>query len=71
MKVKTSPGITNKCIFKNMDLLDELLSTIPNAQRTTEVLNNLHIMIERFTQMRQLFSVFNQFFSIFHFYQIN
>ena len=42
------------------DILDELLSTIPNAQRTTEVLNNLHIMIERFTQMRQLFSVFNK-----------
>lgn len=25
MKVKTNPGITNKCIFKHMDLLDELL----------------------------------------------
>jgi len=25
MKVKTSPGITNKCIFKHMDLLDKLL----------------------------------------------
>jgi hypothetical protein len=24
MKVKTTPGITNKCIFKHMDLLDEL-----------------------------------------------
>lgn len=25
MKVKTTPGITNKCIFKHMDLLDELI----------------------------------------------
>ena len=25
MKVKTTPGITNKCIFKHMDLLDELV----------------------------------------------
>ena len=24
LKVKTTPGITNKCIFKHMDLLDEL-----------------------------------------------
>ena len=25
MKVKNTPGITNKCVFKHMDLLDELL----------------------------------------------
>ena len=24
LKVKNMPGITNKCIFKHMDLLDEL-----------------------------------------------
>ena len=24
MKVTTTPGISNKCIFKHMDLLDEL-----------------------------------------------
>ena len=30
------------------DMLDELLSTIPNAQRTENVLNNIHLMIERF-----------------------
>ena len=24
MKIKTTPGISNKCIFKHMDLLDEL-----------------------------------------------
>lgn len=38
------------------DLLDEMLSTIPNSQRTTNVLHNIHIMIERFKQMRTQFS---------------
>ena len=43
------------------DLLDELLSTIPNAQRTPKVLNNIHIMIERFKQLREHFSYFDQY----------
>jgi hypothetical protein len=43
------------------DLLDELLSTIPNAQRTPRVLNNIHIMIERFKQLRDTFSSFDQY----------
>jgi len=43
------------------DLLDELLSTIPNAQRTPRVLNNIHIMIERFKQLREHFSLFDQY----------
>lgn len=43
------------------DLLDELLSTIPNAQRTPRVLNNIHIMIERFKQLREFFSYFDQY----------
>jgi hypothetical protein len=43
------------------DLLDELLSTIPNAQRTPKVLNNIHIMIERFKQLREHFSFFDQY----------
>jgi hypothetical protein len=38
------------------DLLDELLSTIPNAQRTPRVLNNIHTMIERFKQLREEYS---------------
>ena len=42
------------------DLLDELLSTIPNADRTREVLNNIHRMIERFKQLRSLYSVFDE-----------
>jgi hypothetical protein len=41
------------------DLLDELLSTVPNAQRTPRVLNNIHIMIERFKQLREYFSFFD------------
>ena len=43
------------------DLLDDLLSTIPNTQRTPRVLNNIHIMIERFKQLRQAFSDFDQY----------
>ena len=43
------------------DLLEELLSKIPNAQRTTKVLNNVHIMIERFKQLRSQFSDFDSY----------
>ena len=43
------------------DLLDDILSTIPNAQRTPRVLNNIHVMIERFKQLRELFSTFDQY----------
>lgn len=43
------------------DLLDELLSSIPNAQRTTVVLNNIHRMIERFKQLRSEFSKFDKY----------
>ncbi len=43
------------------DLLDELLSTVPNAQRTPRVLNNIHITIERFKQLRDRFSTFDQY----------
>jgi len=43
------------------DLLDELLSTIPSIQRTTRVLNNIHIMIERFNQLRSSFSIYDKY----------
>ena len=46
------------------DLLDELLSTIPNAKRTPRVLNNIHLMIERFKQLRERFSTFDQYGNI-------
>ena len=42
------------------ELLDDLLASIPNAQRTRIVLNNIHIMIERFKQLRNKFSTFDQ-----------
>jgi hypothetical protein len=42
------------------DLLDELLSSIPNAQRNVMVLNNIHKMIERFKQLRAEFSKFDK-----------
>ena len=40
-------------------MLDELLSTIPNVDRTTSVLNNIHTIIERFVQLRNDFSIFD------------
>ena len=42
------------------DLLDDLLSTIPNSQRTQKVLNNIHTIIERFKQLREHFSYFQE-----------
>ena len=42
------------------DLLDELLSTIPNTQRTQTVLNKINQMIQRFVQLRQEFSTFDE-----------
>ena len=43
------------------DLLDDMLSTIPNSQRTPRVLNNIHTMIERFKQLRENFSSFDEY----------
>ena len=45
-------------IQKN-DLLDELLSEIPTSNRTSIVMNNIHKMIERYTQLRNKFSTFD------------
>ena len=41
------------------DLLDDMLSTIPNSQRTDVVKNNIHKMIQRFQQLRDTFSIFD------------
>ena len=38
------------------DLLDEMLSTIPSSERSRKVLNSIHIMIERFKQLREKYS---------------
>ncbi len=42
------------------DLLDELLSNVPNSQRTNRVIANLHKMVERFKQLRTEFSKFDE-----------
>ena len=42
------------------DLLEEMLSTIPSAKRTNNVLNKIHIMITRFIQLRELSSKFDK-----------
>lgn len=42
------------------DLMDELLSTIPNSKRTKNVLDNIHNLIERFKQMRSKYSKFDE-----------
>jgi hypothetical protein len=42
------------------DLLDDMLSTIPNAKRTTVVKNDIHKMIQRFKELRDIFSTFNE-----------
>ena len=41
------------------DLMDELLSTIPNDKRTQRVMNGIHVLIERFKQLRNKFSKFD------------
>lgn len=41
------------------DLLDEMLSTIPNIERSERVLNNINIMINRFKELREQYSSFN------------
>jgi len=42
------------------ELLDEMISSVPNKDRTSRVLNNIHIMIERFKQLRNTFSTFDE-----------
>ena len=41
------------------DLMDEMLSTIPNSRRTKEILGRIHQLIERFKQLRVAFSKFD------------
>jgi hypothetical protein len=41
------------------DLMDELLSTIPNSQRSKQVLDNIHNLIERFKELRSMYSKFD------------
>ena len=41
------------------DMIDELLSTIPNSQRTQRVMNNIYLLIDRFKELRKTFSKFD------------
>lgn len=43
------------------ELMDDLLSTIPDSQRTNRVLNNIHTIIERFKQLREHFSFVDEY----------
>jgi len=42
------------------DLLDELLSQIPNLQRTPPVMNEIHKSIERYKQLRNMYSLYDK-----------
>jgi len=42
------------------DLLEEMLSNIPNVKRTNNVLNKIHTMITRFIQLREMSSNFDK-----------
>jgi hypothetical protein len=46
------------------DLLDVMLSKYPIVQRTRSVLNNIHLTIDRFKQLRELYSSFDEFNNI-------
>jgi len=57
IKEKKSANIQYSIEAQCNDLLDEMLSTIPDSERTRKVLNNIHTMIERFKQLRSIFSI--------------
>ena len=42
------------------DLLDDMLASIPNAKRTDEVKGDINKMIQRFKQLREKFSTFDE-----------
>ena len=42
------------------DMLNEFLSTIANINRTEEVVNNIHLIIDRYVQLRKEFSTFDE-----------
>jgi hypothetical protein len=42
------------------DLLEEMISNIPNYKRTNNILNSIHTMITRFLQLREISSKFDK-----------
>lgn len=47
-------------IIQTNDILDEILAKIPTYKRNRKVLNDIHILIERYTQLRNAFSNFDE-----------
>ncbi len=47
------------------DLMDELLSVVPNNKRNSKVLNDIHILITRFKELRYAYSKFDENESIY------
>ena len=41
-------------------ILDEILSTIPKANRGPQIMRKIHILIERYKELRELFSLFDE-----------
>lgn len=49
---------------QTVSMVDEFLSKIPHSQRTMEVKNKVHIMVERYKQLRTLFSTVDEYGNI-------
>jgi len=47
------------------DMLDELLSNVPNSQRNRSVLDNIHLLIERYKQLRSMYSKFDKYDNVY------
>lgn len=41
-------------------ILDEILSTIPKANRSPHIMSKIHTLIERYKELRELFSLFDE-----------
>ena len=52
------------------DILDDLLSSIPNNMRTPSVVNNIHKMIARYTEVREMYSDFDNYNNVIGFKRI-
>jgi hypothetical protein len=51
------------------DIMDEMLSTVPNSRRTKEIMGRIHQLIERYKQLRAAFSTFDQNNNVTGFFQ--
>jgi hypothetical protein len=46
------------------DMLNDILSTIPTQSRSDTVMQNIHKMIERYSQLRKIYSTFDEYDNI-------